>query len=162
MCFSPQGPHLKSTSSQKSYNLSYLYSLLQSLVLSSSGKNPDSESWKLKSPVSSLNFERRQAERLALEKWGFHFSHFTFSQDNLKMSVSSIAKLHVFVLTILLTKTYSLVSCSCSTDKLPSLYNFMGSVTFLIQKVRIGSGKEKSAIPKAGLLDCCLGNPVQK
>lgn len=64
MCSSPQGPHFKSASSHKSYSLSCLYSLLQPSVLSSSGKNPDSESWRLKNPVSSLNHERRQTERL--------------------------------------------------------------------------------------------------
>lgn len=87
MCSSPQGHHFKSASSQKSYHLNFLYSLLQFTVLSSSGKNPDSESWKLKSPVSSLNHERSQTERLALKKWGFYFLYFTFSQDNVKMPV---------------------------------------------------------------------------
>lgn len=95
ICISPQGHNFKSASSQKSYNLRNLYSLFQPSVLSSSGKNPDSESWKHKSPVSSLNLERRRTDRLALEKREFHFSHFTFSQDNLKMSVSLVAELYM-------------------------------------------------------------------
>ena len=156
ICFSPQGPYLKSASSQKSFNLSYLYSLLQFSVFSSSGKNPDSESWKPKSPVSSLNHKRRQTERLALERWGFYFSHFTFFQDNLKMSVSSVAKLYVSFNYSVNKFPFSSILLLFNWHRSYSLFlslhciNFMGSVTFLNQKVRIGSNKEKALIPKVG------------
>lgn len=159
MCFPPQGPNFKSSSSQKSNSLSYLYSLLQSSILSSSGKNPDSESWKLKSLVSSLNHGRRQTETLALEKCRFHFSHFTVSHNMLRMSVSSTAKLYVSF-SYSINKFTLFFFCFCSADKNRSYslfvscrcINFIGSVTFLKQKARRGSTKEKVQIPSARLL----------
>lgn len=126
--------------------------------MSPSGKNPYSESWKRKKPVPSLDHEKRQIGRLALEKQGFHFLHFTFSQDHIKGPISLVAEL--WVLTIIWKNSNSLVSCPYSTGKhrsyslFLSLHccNFMDCPTFLKQKFKIAGSKEKVLNPKLGCL----------